>query len=195
MSGDLGIGRRRMGRSKPEQRLEGRHRGAAAVVAKDELVEVDLKVLAGRTAVGPLEPGLEVGQGPVGARQDHLAVLVPPALGDRPVVKAKRGKPRVTAPAVGVDDRSGLDVGAHPRIERALARVGKRGEPQPSRTGAANLDRNPHEALSDAVSAGSAPRVDAADEALVDLDLPRSGSRSGATIARRSFWSMSQAVS
>ena len=46
MSGDLAIGGRLMDRAEPEQRLEGRHRRAAAVVAEDELVEVDLQVLA-----------------------------------------------------------------------------------------------------------------------------------------------------
>jgi hypothetical protein len=49
-----------------EQSLKGSHRGAPAVVAEDELVEVDLQVLLGGTAVGSLQPGLEVGEGAVG---------------------------------------------------------------------------------------------------------------------------------
>jgi hypothetical protein len=65
--GDLGVGARRLGGAKPEQPLEGGHRGAAAVVAEDELVEVDLQVLLRRAAVSPLQPGLEVGEGAVGA--------------------------------------------------------------------------------------------------------------------------------
>ena len=56
-----------MDRAEPEQRLEGRHRRAAAVVAEDELVEVDLQVLGGGAAVRVLKPGLKVGEGPVGA--------------------------------------------------------------------------------------------------------------------------------
>jgi hypothetical protein len=36
-AGDLGVGARLVRRAEPQQRLEGGHRGAAAVVAEDEL--------------------------------------------------------------------------------------------------------------------------------------------------------------
>jgi hypothetical protein len=43
-----------------EEGLEGGHRGAAAVMAKDVLVEVDRQVLVGDSAVGAVHPGLQV---------------------------------------------------------------------------------------------------------------------------------------
>src|SRR5919201_4633134 len=180
VSGDLGIGRGRADGAEAEQRLEGGHRGPPTVMAKDELVEVDLQMLGGGSPLGALKPSLEVGEGPVSARQDHLALLAAPALGDRAVVEAEPGQAGVTTPAVGMDDRPALDVGDDPGPERALAGIGKDREPNPPRPGAANLDRDSHELLPGPVSAGSAPGVDAADEALVDLDLaPKRGSLGG----------------
>jgi hypothetical protein len=91
--------------------MEGGHRCAAAVVAKDVFVEVDLQVWVADAAVGAAQSGLAVGDGAVGARQQLFT-------------------------------------------------------------------REP------------------AEEVFVDLDLaPLSGSPSGATIARRSFCRISQAVS
>ncbi len=43
--GDLAVGRRIVDRTEPEKGLESGHRGAAAVVAEDELVEVDGEML------------------------------------------------------------------------------------------------------------------------------------------------------
>ena len=77
-----------MERPEPEQGLEGRHRGAAAVVAEDELVEVDLEVLGRDAAMGCLKPGLQVGGGAVGAGQELLGVAVIASLQARPVVIA-----------------------------------------------------------------------------------------------------------
>jgi hypothetical protein len=50
---DPAIGGRFVNRAQAEQRLEGGHRGPAAVVADDELVQVDLQVLVGGCAVVP----------------------------------------------------------------------------------------------------------------------------------------------
>lgn len=44
--GDLLVGGGLVGAAESQQRLEGRHRGGAAVVTEDELVEVDRQVLA-----------------------------------------------------------------------------------------------------------------------------------------------------
>lgn len=155
----------------PEQRLEGGHRGPPAVVAEDELVEVDLQVLLGGAAMGSLQPGLEVGEGAVGAGQDEAPLLAAPALEDRPVVEAEVAKSGVAAPAVAMDDRAGLDVLDDPGPEAAFARIREGREPQAPRAGAADLHGDRDEPLANWVSAGLAVRVDAADEALVDLCL------------------------
>jgi hypothetical protein len=60
--------------SEAEQGLEGGHRGAAAVVPEDELVEVGLQVLGRDAAVGALQPGFQVGGSAVGAREELLGV-------------------------------------------------------------------------------------------------------------------------
>jgi hypothetical protein len=49
-----------MSGAEAEQGLEGGHRGAAAVVAEDEFIEVDLQVWIADAAMGPVHPGLEV---------------------------------------------------------------------------------------------------------------------------------------
>ena len=98
-----------------------------------------------------------------------------PALGDRAVVEAQSAERVVAAPAVGVDDAPGGDVLAHEPAERFARGVGQRGEPKPARASAASLDGDHHELLSNRVAASSAPRVDAAHEALVDLDLGAQG--------------------
>ena len=46
MLGDLAVGGGWALGAEPEQRLEGGHRRAAAVVAEDKFVQVDLEVLA-----------------------------------------------------------------------------------------------------------------------------------------------------
>jgi hypothetical protein len=53
--GDLAVGGRFVSSAGAEQGLEGSHRRAPAVVAEDELVEVDLQVLGGGA------PGCELG--------------------------------------------------------------------------------------------------------------------------------------
>lgn len=55
------------------------------------------------------KPGLEVGEGAVGG-QDQLALLAAPTLGDRAMIEAEIAEADIAAPAVGVDDRTGLDV-------------------------------------------------------------------------------------
>jgi hypothetical protein len=53
-AGDLAVGGRFVQRPEAEQGLEGGHRCASAVVAEDELVEVDLQVLGRHATVGAL---------------------------------------------------------------------------------------------------------------------------------------------
>jgi hypothetical protein len=68
VSDDLPVGARLVKGSQPEQGLKGGHRGAAAVVAEDKLVEIGLQVLGRDAAVGALQPGLQVGGGAMGRR-------------------------------------------------------------------------------------------------------------------------------
>ena len=55
-----------MHRAEPEQGLKGGHGLSPAIVAKDELVEVDGKLRAADAVIGTDQPLLEVADGPVG---------------------------------------------------------------------------------------------------------------------------------
>ena len=56
--GDLAVAGGFVKGAEAEQRLEAGERGAAAIVAEDELVEVDVEVLWRDAVVGALQPGL-----------------------------------------------------------------------------------------------------------------------------------------
>jgi len=58
-----------MANAEAEQGLEDGHRSAAAIVAKDILVEIDRQVLVGDIAMGAVQPRLEVGDGPMRSGQ------------------------------------------------------------------------------------------------------------------------------
>ena len=58
-------------RPQAEQGLERGHRCLPPVVTKDELVQIDLQVMAADTMVGPDEPLLQVANRSVDARQDR----------------------------------------------------------------------------------------------------------------------------
>lgn len=61
-----------MGQSQPKEGLKARHRGAATVVAEDELVEVGLHVLGRDAAMGAVHPCLQVRDRAVHAREKLL---------------------------------------------------------------------------------------------------------------------------
>jgi hypothetical protein len=58
VAGHLGVGGGPLGGAETEQGLKGSHGRPAAVVAKYELVEVDLQVRVADPAVGAVKPGL-----------------------------------------------------------------------------------------------------------------------------------------
>src|SRR5712691_610692 len=92
---------------------------AAAVVAEDELVEVDLEMFRRDAVMGALEPGLEVRECSVGAWQHPLAVGRAGALFTRLVVETGGSQAAIAGPTVGVDDRAGSDA----RVDETPQRV------------------------------------------------------------------------
>ena len=181
--------------AQPEQGLEGGHRGASAVVAEDELVEVDLQVLGRDAAVGALQPGLQVGERSVGARQELLGVGAIAPLLARPVPIAGVGQPAVAAASRRCGRSPRGDELAAPTGERVAAGVGQDREAQPPRALTADLDVTPTRAFRRAGGRLGALAVTPPTKVSSTSTSPRSGSRSGATIARRSFCRISQAVS
>jgi len=171
MTSDLGICCGWMDGSKSEQRLERGHRCASSVVTKYKLVEVHLQMLGGSTAVGALEPGLEVRDGAVGTQQDHLTVVVAPALIDWAVIEAQRIKPCVSGPAIGVDDCTGLHSVGEPRAKRGLARIGKCGKSKTARSLATDLHGNDDKSFANAVSTRFTRGVAPTNETFINLYL------------------------
>ena len=90
MVGDLVVGGRCVRGAEAEQGLEAGQRGAAPVVAEDELVQVDRQVFGRDAVVGALQPGFQVRECAMGARQDELAVREAGALDVRLVFEAGR---------------------------------------------------------------------------------------------------------
>ncbi len=103
---DLVVGRGLVLGAEPEQGLEGRHRRAAAVVAKDVLVEVDLQVGIANAPVGAVHPGLQVRDRAVGAGQVGLRARRRLPLAAGAMVVAGLGEAGIALPAVGADDRA-----------------------------------------------------------------------------------------
>jgi hypothetical protein len=80
-----------------KQGLERGHGGAAAIEAEDELVDIVGQVLGADAVMGAQQPSLEVGEGPMNARQ-LLGGVLRVADHDWPVLVAvaqKKGQPSV----------------------------------------------------------------------------------------------------
>src|SRR5215210_1311005 len=121
--------------------------------------------------VGALQPGLEVGERAMRARQHPLAVGEAGALFAWLVVEAGGAKAAVAGPAVCVDDRAVSDARADKRRQRPGGCVGQQLQAQPSRAVAAHLDRDPDKRFAVALAAATQVGIAATEEALVDLDL------------------------
>ena len=189
------VGGRLVNGSEPEERLEAGQWGAAPVVAEDELVEVDRQVLGRDAVMGALQPGLQVRDRAMRAWQEKLAIGKAGALLTRLVIEACAAQAAVALPAVAVHDRAGGDIRRDELRERSGRCVRQQLQAQPPRALAANLDGDPDQWLAIALAAAPQVGVASAEKALIDLDSPVSGSRSGATIARRSLCRISHAVS
>ena len=180
-----------VGRSETEQGLKGGHGLSPAIVTKDELLQVDGKLGAADAVVGADQPLLKVADGAVGQRHDRWdASTQVTAQGLR------RGETRPRQVRRRTSDHPYRRSSPVPRCVRNRVRVvalklgmtpmRTRPEPRPRRSTATStsafswrLPRSP----------GCGP------PGVVDLDSPCSGSRAALTMARRSLWSISHAVS
>ena len=61
--------------SETEEGLEGSHGGLSAIVTKDELIEVDLKLRAAHPMVGTNQPLLQIAHSAVGQWNDRCRAL------------------------------------------------------------------------------------------------------------------------
>lgn len=174
LAGDLSQGRRLVVRLQTKQPLKRNHGCCPAVVAEGEFVQIDLQMLRADGPVCASQPGLEVADSPVDPGHDRFRVSLAfgCSLGSGPVVAASFGKPRVTHPAVRVDDGARGDIRHHEGFQ-GLGRgvvddlhADPAGSLAPHFNGHCHLHRGGNVA-SPSPSAGFA----AADLALIDLDL------------------------
>ena len=154
----------------PQQRLERRHRRAAAVEAERELVQVGLKMLLRDAVMRSQEPCLEVGDGSVRVAQ-HLRRVLRAFHGPDAVLVARLLQPFVAAPPVGVDRTAGLDGPLDERHEAPGADIGKCVQSDPSARPSADLHCHRDGRLRLHLAADHVFLL-AADVRVVDLDLP-----------------------
>src|SRR5712691_3383748 len=129
-----------MSAGETKQGLERGHRGTTAVEAEHKLVEVRRQMLALNAVVSASEPGLEIAEGLMDTREDDQGALrvTAPRLWAVPVAHADQR--RVALPAIGEDDRPGLDVPLHEATQGGGRRVAHDLQPDPPRAAAADLD-------------------------------------------------------
>ena len=121
---DLVLGGRFLGGPEVEQGLAAGQRGTASVVVEDGLVEIALEVRGKHAAEGALQPGLEVRDRAMGARENELGAGTACSSVARRVIKAGAVEGAVALPAVGVDGRAWVNelrTAARPALRRPPA--------------------------------------------------------------------------
>ena len=103
MAGDVPIGHWRAVCRQPENRLKGNMTIKAAVVAEDELVEINVDVLAAKAVIGPEAPALQEGEHPMNPLEGNVGRHITDDAGIVPIVGDTRigGMPSVTSVAPG----------------------------------------------------------------------------------------------
>ena len=129
---DVAIGFWRAVRGEPEHRFERDVPVKAAVVAKDELIEIGVDMLAPQAVICAQRPALQQREGAVAPGQDDVGRHVPDNARIVPVVAREA---RIGGVAVGDQRRAKLHIGAHERLDRFGRVVGDHGQAQPARTG------------------------------------------------------------
>src|SRR5487761_51664 len=144
--------------------------------------------------MGTVHPRLEVGDRSVHTWQ-QLVFWRSARLFAWTVLIAELGQAAVGVQPVGVDDRPRGRSRLRECLQRLGPGVGQHLKSQTPRASSSDLDCGAHQGLLAALAAALETFLIATEPKIVDLDLLRRRLRSGATIARRSFWSISHAVS
>src|SRR3954452_7507313 len=172
-----------------EETAEGGLGRAAAIEAKDELVQVGLEVLLAQPVIDPQRPPLRVREHAVDPGQDRVGR----GIADHPRVVLDVPEPGVAGPAV-TDHRAAVrDVAGDEGAERDRRVVADPRQPGPPRALALDLDRARDQQLALVRPTGPDRLLPCAKGPAGLVDLDRAGQRPGSTIAARSFRSNSQA--
>src|SRR5438093_74857 len=130
-------------RAKSQQGLERSHWCLAPVMAKDELVEIDLQLMASDAVVRPDEPLLKIPDGAVGEwhhRLGPLAEIPSERLRARDMSIASLTQPGELLQAGAIDRRSRRDVLLDEGQQPSRLKIGDYGQPRPALPGYALRD-------------------------------------------------------
>ena len=178
---DAAIRRRGVSGAQAEQGLEGGHRVLAAIVPKDELIEVRLQLRAAHAMIGADQPLLEIPDSAV--RQGHdrrraLAERLARRLGARDVRKARLGQAGEATQPVRVHRGARRDVLLHERRYRGRLEVAQDTHAHAARAITAlpgallDHDQHRHGVPPFQLAAPAEARLGTADPGIVRLDLP-----------------------
>jgi hypothetical protein len=162
--------------SQTKQRLEGGHRLLAPIVAKDELIEIDLELSAADAVIGADQPLLEVADRSVGQRHHRLGTLAQidsQRLRARDVLVPCFVQVHEGLQTVGVNRGARSDVLLDEGAEGGCLKVWDHGHAQPPRRFAALFNGNQHKGGSAPLklSASAQARLSSANPGVVDLHL------------------------
>ena len=124
---DFSVGRGRQLGSDPKQGLESSHGRPPAVESEHELVEIGLQLALGDAPIRALEPGLQVADHAVGARQDFEAILAEPPPSSEALelmVVAEGAQSFEALPCIGLDGGTIGNVVHDRAIEGVSGQVG-----------------------------------------------------------------------
>src|SRR5271155_786107 len=94
--------------------------GMAAVEAEDELVEIDLEVLAAQAVIDAQGPDLEIGEDAVRPGQDDMGGHFADDVG----IVIDTGGTGISRPSVGLGGGAGREIGFEKRVQTASRVIG-----------------------------------------------------------------------
>ena len=125
MAGDVPIGHGRAVCRQSENRLEGNMPIKAAVVAEDELVEINVDVLAAKAVISAEAPTLQEGEHAMYPLEGDVGRHITDDTGIVPIV----GDTRIGGVPVGNQCRARRDVGLNEGVDVPRVVAGNRREP------------------------------------------------------------------
>lgn len=173
---DAPVGRRRTSGPETEQSLERGHRHPPTVVAKNEFVQVNLKLRATDAVIGANQPLLEVADRAVHQwhrRLGPLAQVDSQGLGTRNVLVTCCVQTREGLEPIRVNRGAWRDIALNETSERCRLEIGDHRHAEATRDVPALLDGGQHERRTTPLelSAPPEPRLGSADPGIVDLNL------------------------
>src|ERR1700758_1290663 len=110
--------------------------GTAAVEAKNELVEIDLEVLAAQAVIDAQGPDFEIEEDAVRPGQDDMGGHFADDMG----IVIDAGGAEISRPAVSLSGGAGREIGFEKRVQTASRVIGHLAEADTAGAGAAILD-------------------------------------------------------